>query len=446
MALGLRITDGTTTITLSNVSTTGVVTSYAPGAPNAAITEVIDKIRILLVGGTATIRGSVGTINKLLRQAETYQERRLGSRVWVERNLGDGVWWRSEILNGILLMDGQALDMGLAAGKMEVDLMITRRGYWEGAEVAIPLSNENGTGVTNGLTIYAVSDAQPGKDNWMDIEGADISGDLPAPIRIELTNTFDDPDETRTVIMALNRNSSPRSLQHTFEAENATAFQSDVLPAAPNYDLYSNGKYRTKEMNPDMSLMMYWTLDNDKLSKCKGNDFRVLLGTPSTPPAGTWVQLKTTIESLTLLQTTPMVMLDTDMFQRAQEIGTLKLPPYLYGSGTLGELRLELWAKRSPAIELAVDYLQILPLDGYRKIMHEGHYIDYGQTLSDNPLDDYLYVVWADGIRGYQVAYGEPIALEPGANQRLYIVTIGRDMALRTSSVKAWYRPRRLMI
>jgi hypothetical protein len=135
------------------------------------------------------------------------------------------------------------------------------------------------------------------------------------------------------------------------------------------------------------------------------------------------------------------------------ELTTAQLPPYLVGAGDIYPVQLVLFGKRNIAGThyLNVDYLQLSPLDGWRKLQTIGYQLGYQTRLVDDMLDDYLYTDgWtpAGKVSNYYTA-SAPFALVPNKAQRLYILhdaQSGSSEILRTFTVKAYYRPRRSSI
>ena len=439
MSVGLRFTNGTLTVNLSDL-TRGIFVEHRPGNEPSGAESELDVYIVRLTGNRALNIETTHYLNTLFEQARERKNKPFLERVFIERDLGDGVWWRSEVLEGQILLTDTLDRLGRSP---QIEIAVSRANFWEGAEAQIPLSNGNGTNNTSGLTVYPIDDGQSGKDNWVDISGASVAGDLEAPIRFELTNTYNNSNRTETVFLSLNRNSSPSTFAHILEGENSNAGGS-ILPGSPDYASYSNGRYRELPVFTNQNMFqMYWELNGDFLGKAAGNDFHVLARLASVPESNTWAKVFLSIEGLTTIyESTPALLASG---ARVQELGTMRIPPYLWKVGeTIAPLRLYITFWRTGGgYNQAIDYLQLCPLDSWRKITHVGYYIGYLARLVDNQIEDMAYVMWGAGAYGYQVIYGDKIYLKPGANQRLYIVASGSAMPVRTSSVKIWYRPRR---
>lgn len=140
-APGLRFTDGTTTVTVSD-GTTGWLVKYEAKNKRASDPEVTEQATTLLIGGISAVRTTVESLNKLFQQAETRRNTGVGTRVFVERlTEASGSWWRSELVEALPVLEASGMDWGLVQGKFEVSLIFTRKNWWEGAETQISLSN-----------------------------------------------------------------------------------------------------------------------------------------------------------------------------------------------------------------------------------------------------------------------------------------------------------------
>lgn len=444
-ALGLRFTDGTTTVTVSN-GTTGWLTDYRQGSANEEEPSSTDKAKVVLLSSLSTIQATVGSLNKLFRQARNFQRSRVGPRVFVERDLGDGTWWRSETQDALPVLLDSSLDSGIATGKMELELVFTRVNYWEGAEAQLPLTNANGTDNTSGLTIYSIDDSQSGKDNWVDIDGVnDVTGDLPAAVKLEIKNTYNDAlDETTSVVVAVNRNSqySGTFVTHVLEGESASGVT--AKPASPDYALYSNGQYGEDDTSATEASMS-WALDDTFQKRAAGNYFRVC-AVLTDYAAGVWMKAGVSMESGSYyLSENGYTWVDSEF----ADLGVIQIPPNFLSGLAYTTVYFNLIHKRPAGADtIGVDCVLLLPLDSWRRVVCDPRSLAYNYYLMIDDINDAVYQYYVTGSYAQfsVVGYGGPLTIEPGVNQRMYVVPVGGDFAVRTASVKLWYRPRRLVI
>lgn len=438
------------TVDLNDLSTS-LLLNYGLRSASKETMTVTESAEVLLIGGVAAAQTKLKAIETLLFLAGERSERRAGDRIYIERKVSeaDG-WWRAEIKSGLVSPMPETIDQ-VRTGALQFSVSLTRENGWDGEEAQMPLTNGNGADNLSGLTVYALDDEQAGRDNWVAINGGLIGGDLPARTRIEITNSYNDSGRTGIVRMALNWRSEPSTLAHILEGENFNAYWGtppSVLPAVADLSLYSHGQCVQRNVGATQTGVC-WALTNDFLQKCNGNFFKVI-GRFTWAPTLCWVKLRITLAGLTAIYDGPWVMLHTSGVVQSNylaELDTLRLPPYLAESGALGELQLELLFKRPAGNDhVDLDYLALLTTDGWRKVEHLGYDLGYTTTLVDDGINGMVYTIWPEGIFGYQSPSGKPIELMPGRAQRLYILAAGSDLPQRTSTVKLFYRPRKLTL
>jgi hypothetical protein len=440
--VNLRLTDYSTTVNLT--ATGAALRRYVPQAPEVDTTEaaqvgqdgadvfgvtyqnVQETAEVLLEGGLAAARATLNTINGLFQQARHRQRTGLGARVYVEYRLADtDAWYRSEVLFGRAVLDEGDLDYDtqLAVAEPQLVLFWTRRFYWEyaatsgGATAAleVPLdATSGGVAITN--------DA----GNALAVDGDDVAGDLPAPLRLELTNTFA-TNRHYTIYTALNVFSAPATYSH--HVAGAT----------------------TAAVGTTETLLHTISLNAATLAALGGNAVRILALIASNWPNTLWLRWKV-YWSVTLLweggwqQQTGLGLND---------MGAVALPPRIVqGSGVNPEaLELRLYGRdaTNDGNTYTFTWFQLVPLDGWRVLVPAGYGLAQNtRVVDDGPAGE----VWSDGWAGggyapQYLAHGQPLQVWPGRDQRLYVVVdsdTGTTVDGRTSTVRAYYRPRRLLL
>jgi hypothetical protein len=446
--LGLRFTDGTTTITVSDL-TTGILTGYRPGNAGRDEEEISDQAEVVWLGGRSLVMNNIGQLERFFNQARERKERPSLDKIYVERDLGDAVWWRSEIVEGSVLVEADGLDA--LARKPQANINIIRKNYWESAEAQIALSNGNGTNNTSGLVIFNCSDGvgtSPNVNhNYASIAAGVINGDAATPVRLEMYNNYNSASRLYTVWMAHNVESDPLNFQHILEAENAAFGGTDTVANG-----YSGGKTRGYSWSGDsQTLIGRWALDMNYLNRAGGEWFKVLAVLSGPPTAGIRLQCKITFPSgtpLTVIGSSQEAALGN---RQICDIGALQIPPWLAGAGNQTPVDLCLYARRVGGGSLGIDFLQITPLDSYRVLEPAGYGAAYGITVVDDGINNVLYTDgWSPGGKtGHYVGIGNPILLKPSKAQRIYFLMMGDTGGVgiaRTMSIKAFYRPRRVAL
>lgn len=465
MAHLLRLEKGGSTLDL--VGDTNIIAmDYTPQAPELSVAEYTDNLRdggevtgitrrnvtetceILLNASTAgdlsDVQEYINQIENWIRSAEEKQRRRAGDPVYVEFTPHDSTGlWRSEILAGSVEIN-EIYPRWLARTHVQIIIYWTRRFYWEGAEAELSLTNGNGTG-TGGIIVNNCNDAT--RDNWIDINGVDVEGVIPAACRIEIENTYNNIRRLYNLYIGHNVWSNPASMSSILEGENADAGGSSVVAAT-----CSGGYYQSvTSVGETQALALRWELSTAMLNAFAGGWFR-LLGRIISTSTNTKLQAKVTFPSGTPLTPVAEAAEVTLGSNYIQDLGVLQLPPWLRGETGLYPVDLTLYARREGGSgSFSLDFIQLTPLDSYRVLTPRGYGAAYGVTVVDDGIMNSLYTTgWDISYKtGHYMYRGEPIMLWPARDQRLYILgtsDVGSSAVERTYSVRVYYRPRRLTL
>jgi len=398
-----------------------------------------------------TVRSIIRQIETFLRQAEEYQKRHVGARVYVEFDPGaSGIVYRSEILSGKVDCPDDTFSMWWTNQKTRIFMAWTRRYYWEGPEVELPLTNGNGTNVTGGLTVYNHDDGDAGHDNYVQIAGTDVGGVIPAPAKIRILNTYNSSARSGQFVIAHNAFSAPASFAHILEAENRNYVAGGTAPTA---DTSSSGGYiqNISWAGDAEVLLISWQLSTAFLSDAAGNNFKILARFATSPGTGYYTTVRVKGPSgywISTLGEGPEVALGQMLIQ---DLGVVRLPPWLIQETNLEPVDLCIYGRRTGGGILYLDFVQVTPLDGYRLLKPRGYNTVYNTANVDDGING---VVWNEDSAGANrsgqyIGVGQQIQLWPGRTQRLYFLVTndaGGAEILRTHSIRMWYRPRRLTL
>lgn len=459
----LRLTDGTTTVTLSG--TDALLRRYTPQAPDldtvrhdralgdggeqpvTMYRNVTEEASVALEGTLAEQRATLAAVNRLFGQARQRQRNGMGDRVYVEfQPVSAETWYRSEVLAGRVMMDGDVrAGIQLAGEQLLLTLVWTRRYYWEGALTELVLGNDiDGDYYTDGVTV------RNDGDNWADIDGdyytAGVTGDLPAPLRLDMTNSLNEATfHLAWVWIAHNVHSNPAALSHHLEAEGATGGTTQVQASC------SGGEYQQFTWATDIEELAFtWELDSALLAAAAGNWFQIMARffNPAVPHVY-WYRLALYHETVALWQG-PLAQPDANFATNTRSLGAVQLPPWLVETSS-APLDLRLYVYNPGGGTLNLDYLQLLPTDSFAVLRQVGYPVRYGETLVWDGTEDRLYTLTSEGRAGNFTRLGSPaVMLEPGRDQRLYFLQhtwmANTAEVNRTLDVRAYYRPRRLVL
>ena len=169
-------------------------------------------------------------------------------------------------------------------------------------------------------------------------------------------------------------------------------------------------------------------------------------------PAKTWWRVKLDANSLPLYisgRTKP----DVNYGLIIRDLVTFNLPPWLRGETNQMALDFVIQCQQESGsgYVLNCDTMYLIPADGWRYIQ-TNHYVDTGERLVDDGINDTVYVDDGAGDDKHSacVGYGNAIMLEPGKLQRLYFLMHSTSAFTaevdRYLTVKLFYRPRRYTI
>ena len=351
---------------------------------------------------------------------------------------------KAMIVNGAVLHDVQ-MSKRWRFGWLKAAIAIERKPEWRGPLTAISLSNPSGSG-TSGVTVKNHWDTGTNNINYVEIAGASIEGDIPSPLKLQITNSYNDAYGMINCWVGHNVESTPASLNPVLEGEAATG-GTTTTPSATS----SNNAYQTNSLTADGDVLLFtWTLSAAMLGYTKGKYFK-LLGRFLTQVNNVWFRPDIYYGSVVPLWEGPYTRPNNVLTDYLWDLGVMQLPPWLLDVSSPDALSLRLYGKRAVAstINVSLDYLYLLPLESYRMFAVNGN-VPYLSALVDDGTLTQLYSQNSSAAarRGDVVGYGEPIRVQPGKLQRLYFLQM-RSFASyaqidRTLSIKAWYEPRRL--
>lgn len=310
--------------------------------------------------------------------------------------------------------------------------------------------------------------------NSVDMAGADIKGDLPTPPMIKLTSKSGVPlgfgfaRPNKAMFIAHNIFSDVNNFEHILQAKDGFGGGGVLTWTLQNNDILSMyGTHGKCDWNVTAETRLcLWALTSSQVNALKNNYFRLLLHLPYLEVSGytdLWLKFKVTNTLSTIYSESEWVLYEGDelsvpgvpSYPDIIELGTVQLPGTLEGADNLRGINLEIYVKKASAgpNTIYVDYLQLSPLDGWRKLVEGNTGMGYGASLDDEFIDDNIERwIYCDMLAGVSGKAGDfytasaPIMLLPGQDQRLYFLR-KNDISLANLSidddVKVWYRPRR---
>ncbi len=461
MAHILRITDGTTTISLSSSSM--ILNHFVPNEAEpdgrGSYKDVVDTAEVTFSSSTTTaIQTKKADIDRLLNQAVRRTSRRNGVRVYLEyQPHNDSQMWRTEILGGSFKLSEDAMT-AFVSGMVKARLIVRRKFYWEGQEFSISVSNTHGSG-TGGVTVYSHDDGS--QDNHLTILSNVVTGSLPTPLTMYISNESGSDYDSRNWYIGNNIYNYALSLQ--YEGEAATG-GGTVKPASPDTSLYSNGQYREFV---GTNTVAQFSISNLVTSALSGRWVKVLAKMAAfnvTNGLGEVYVTPVVLDKyglVTIYRGNEVLLRDGATY--FQDLGNVPLPPGQY-SATWGgvTLALEFRSADGASKTVGLDFIHLLPVDAedllYRHIEQRGMtLLNHSQIVDDGVNDDlYFYegIETSPGSGTYNYTRhpilkgrGSPVYVHPKVAQKLYFLFDGFGSTVNWRfSIILSYRPRRLTI
>lgn len=450
MAHSLTITYPSGTISL-NDGTNYRLMEYTPKTGDTKLTTDLITVELL---GTASndIAARLGSINTAFRESmERAGNSQLGKVYLRYQPNGYTSAWQSEIVPyegaeeaGRVDLDEGAYNTGQwDKYRVKANLTVTRRDWWEGASRSATISNSNGTTASQ-LKFYNHNDNEGSATdyhiNYVSIASNQITGDLPTPALLRIQNYGTSPLGTINIHIFQNVNYQPGTLVHFYELDNLGG-------SAVAGSVYSGGTcVRSIWDNSSATAVAWGTVLPVDGTALHGQYVNVMVGFGTPPPSDTWMKFREVNSGTVILYESPYTLLGTSNY--VQSLGVARFPTtYFTGMGTT---YFALIAKRTDGGTLDLDYLQLSPLDGYRKFencLFLGS--DGNNVLIDDPITNDSYYGYYRNVdtNSYKLnSLGDYIYLVPNKDQRLYFLCDSATSGLINSSFNLYgilYCPRK---
>ena len=419
----LRITDGTTTLTLSG-SGTYIGATYFPASQSGA-ERIGESVPVILEGTDSAIRTAVQDIQQLLRAAAN-RDKTLTARYFVEfRPVDSGDIFRAELFGGDANYSQVPAERSLYNATSTVRVTVTweRAPKWEGPEEEMYLSSSSQSERTGGVSLTINDNA--GTPNWCGIAAARVKGTQPAPIRLRITNSSGSGATWRNFYIGVNAYSAPGSADLWLLGSEATGGATASWPAGTGHS----------------ALQWLIPLNATLLGQTQGRTFRVIAAFDSISSTsamrasvGPYVGGVFDFGRVGLERTNAGEVID---------LGEFALPPGGYNVANAA-VALAITA-RSPSLSGGgtLDFVMLMPTDSYRRLRQNAYTIPNGDSIEDDGIEGGAY--WLSGSSRYPTvrASGAPLAVFPERDQRIYIMADENAAwnAGRAITVRAWYRP-----
>lgn len=449
----LRLTDGTTTVTLSGTGGTIVGAIYVPRTPDeeaqryihvgrdgqsvgeVRLLNVVESALVTLSGSAANIRTEHQTITRLLQRA-----RAKVARCWVEYDpTGGGTPWRAEVFAGKVSWPDERHLRRLTetTNDVQVTVLWEREPAWMPATwTELPISALSQAANTGGRTITNHNDADAG--NWFEVAANQVAGDLPGPVQITLQNTSGGSVFYRNFYFGV-RAYLAGAFTHIIEGEDAQS--GDVVESAGS----SNGEYISLDFTGSGTLI--WDLPATDVQAAGGKRYKLLMHSAGAPGNIYVTPQLRDLNGLTILWEGDRVFLPAAESELIDLGRALPLPPA--GAGAWGDMTLAFFLEADGAATFRCDYIQLTPTHSY------SHPIQRATTVGNNSLITYdseinqMYWVAVSGRMDVYAVDELRLTLEPGYINRIYLLfdrQTGTSDIDDSFTVRLYHKPRRITV
>jgi hypothetical protein len=394
-----------------------------------------ESINLLITGANAgAVKENVNAIEAYLYAArdarDGFSPRRVFLRVQFDH---DTTKWRSQIISGQLVMV-RGTDQ-IWRKHVEAALILTRRYFWEdNTERSIALtSRATTTATTGGVTIHNTSGAGS-TGNWFKATSGQISGTIPAPVKITIRNASGDDRYAQSVYLGNYALLGDPEVDVALEATSGTWASSKNLVAGA-----------------ETAYTWSTPLPTALLTAAGRRYMRALVVWGTEPTVDTLIRGKTQFDDGGYLD----VVVGEQL--RANGAVLLDLGAFPLLAGGLPQLpstgmRFSITTEAVSDQTVTLDWLMLFPAGPgtFRRLraLDLSTRLYESETLVDDGIDGNVYVINAAGtgtdpwFRGY----GSPLHVFPGRTQ-LFRMLIQGQTAMQTGTqytARAYYRPRRL--
>ena len=331
-------------------------------------------------------------------------------------------------------------------GSLRVRLHVTRLNHFDSDPVELPLTGKAGEDVLGGIGLINHTDYHAGHGDSVLIKAGDIDSDLPAPLRIELTNTFAD-GVLHDLYLGIYHHTDVDDADFLFHP--ASAYVGGTLYANA---AAINGYYvRVTWADLDWAGLGHWLLENAAVRELAGLAYRPVLHFYN--PHG-YSDLHLRIK----LQAGSNILWEGEPVYADPDYGyvlfpALQIPPSRLLNETLPHhIELTLYAQRDTAgtHTLDFDHLTLLPLDPGANFIAFYDLPENAVLIDDGFLGVHNTRFTAIGSETVShIRQGGGLCAWPGEHNRLVVLMANGDDQMdifRTVQLRAYYRKRKAVL
>lgn len=357
------------------------------------------------------LRQAVQQLETLVEQANRYEALRVGNPVFLRiRSSESEEYWYARIFSVSLSgKDGHLRSHDL--GAMTLYLSFERENHFESDPTQVSISNTGGGPTTGALTVMNHTDATAGHANYLEINATQLDSDLPARLRLEMTNSGAKIADIHAGIIAWPVNETAGVLNLEGEAAVPANISSNAGA--------SGGQVSTLTWSGSAwTALTTWTMTSAMLKKYDCNRFLPILRFLALAGGPVQLRLSVSIESSTVFQGAPTLVptgatlakLDSLRLPLGQTAMVLPLAPYA--------LTLSAQCSVAGAHTLVLDDLILLPEESACLFKSISGLVTAAKLVDDSSIGYSATVSNSLELRTH-TRIGSALEIKPGHNNRL---------------------------
>lgn len=401
-----------------------------------------ERVEIQLVGTPAQISTALNALEKICLHAGAYAEATYASPQLLrfQSEAGGGYYYAK--IQDLWLDANPDHYLSHQQGSMLVHLRYTRPNYFDGDSLELPLTGRAGTDITGGFNLINHTDAHSAHGSTALIKAQDALTDLPAPLRIELENTYA-TSTLKDILVGVFHHPTVSAESLFFANANQISGGAQYTNAAAINETYRTVSWTSADWTP----VLNYGITAADVADLDGRTYRPILHLYTAhayPDLHLKIRLK---RGVFTLQSCEAVYADPDFGYIL--FPPIQLPPNPLLRETLPhhvEIQIDALKEDGAAASLSIDQLALLPLDASASF--QGFYpMDQDDTLIDDSFRGLSNVRYsaAGSETIAHIRHGGPLLLYPNENSRLFFVLANESNLVgiqHTTKLRVYYRPR----
>jgi len=396
-----------------------------------------------------TLKGTHEQINLITQrledkigQANQFTKEGIGFPIYLRLKAEEtGGYFYSRILEASLVPGKASVDY-YASGSLGVELVFTRHNYFDSDEVLLPLSNSTQSRITNGIVLTNCDDAS--HDNYFEVDTDDLETELPAPLRLEITNLYATGTLKDLIVGSFQWDQMNQNAKVVYEGEDGSAGTDTVNLNA------SNGYHSALSFSASgWTDLTYWTITAENMGRYQGRVVLPLIRLASTHAySDLMMKFSLVAGGITLYESGEV--------RSVNGVGYVKFKPFRIPSGEMNgltypypnQLHLNVYKPGTSVYNLAVDDLLLLPADSLTQ--HQGIVpLAQGDLLMDDAFEGRNWSYYGGYELNTHIGLNQGHFIKSRNNGRFTVFQIdssNMSPIARTLAVRAWYRSRKRVI